>query len=100
MTKNSNQPQSISEAIRKLEGLSENKVKDFKDLLEKDYHEIRKSLDDLKPYLDDLKDKVESEINKNKSQVETSIKENPWVTLGIVGVVAFVLGWIFGQNKK
>lgn len=75
-------------------------MRDFKDILEKDYAELRKNLDDLKPHLDNLKGKIETEVHKTKNQVEANVKENPWLALGAVGVVAFILGWIFGQNKK
>lgn len=61
---------------------------------------MRKNLDELKPYLDDLRTTVETEAKKTKSQVEANVKENPWVTLGIVGILAFVIGWIFGQRKQ
>lgn len=94
------QPSSLSEAIEKLENASHGKVQDFKEILEKDYNELRKTLDDLKPYLDDLKNNVESEVKKTKNQVEDKVKENPWVVLGLVGLIAFVIGWIFGQRKQ
>ena len=100
MAKQSGDPSSLSEAIEKLENASRGKVQDFKDILEKDYNELRKTLDDLKPYLDDLRANVETEVKKTKNQVEGKVKENPWVALGIVGLVAFVIGWIFGQKKK
>ncbi len=93
-------PTSLSEAIEKLENASHGKVQDFKEILEKDYNELRKSLDDLKPYLDDLRTNVETEVKKTKNQVEDKVKENPWVVLGLVGLIAFVVGWIFGQRKQ
>lgn len=100
MAKQSNDPASLSEAIEKLENAGRGKVQDFKEILEKDYNELRKTLDDLKPYLDDLRANVETEVKKTKNQVEDKVKENPWLAIGIVGLVAFVIGWIFSQNKK
>ncbi len=100
MAKNSDRPSSLSEAIQKLENAGQSKVQDFKEILEKDYNELRKNLDDLKPYLDQLKDNVENEVKKTKTQIEGKMKSNPWVTLGIVGVLAFVIGWVFGQRKE
>lgn len=100
MSKQSDNPTSLSEAIAKLEGAGRGKVEDFKNILEKDYVELRKTLDDLKPYLDDLKANVETEVKKTKNQVEEKVKENPWIAIGIVGLVAFIIGWIFAQNKK
>lgn len=100
MAKQSGDPSSLTEAIQKLEKASHGKVQDFKEILEKDYTELRKTLDELKPYLEDLRSNVETEVKKTKNQVEEKVKENPWVSLGIVAVIAFVIGWIFSQNKK
>lgn len=100
MSKTKNDPKSLSEAIERIENATHSKVDDFKNLLETDYREVRKTLDEIKPLLDNLKSKIESETKKTKSQVEEHVKENPWATLGAVGIVAFVIGWIFGQNRK
>lgn len=100
IAKPSDTPKSLSEAIDQLESAGDGKLQDFKNILEKDYAELRKHLDDLKPHLDSLKGKIETEVNKSKNQVEQNVKENPWLALGAVGIVAFILGWIFGQNKK
>ena len=100
MSKAKNDPKSLSEAIERLENATHSKVEDFKTLLEKDYSEVRRTLDELKPHLDTLKGKIESETKKTKDQVEDQIKDSPWATLGAVGIVAFIIGWIFGQNRK
>jgi ElaB/YqjD/DUF883 family membrane-anchored ribosome-binding protein len=93
-------PSTLSEAIEKLELAGTSKVKDFKDILEKDYTEVRKSLDDLKPYLDNLKSTVETEVKKTKNQLEEKVKESPWVAIGVVGLLAFVVGWLFGNKRS
>lgn len=100
MSKNSGDPKSLSEAIEKLENVGRSKAQDFKEILEKDYSELRKTLDDLKPHLDALRDSVETEVKKTKNEVEEKVKANPWMTIGIIALVAFVIGWIFSQNKK
>ncbi|MBC7370567.1 MAG: hypothetical protein H7326_03325 [Bdellovibrionaceae bacterium] len=100
MSKEKLNPKSLSEAIEQLESATHSKVDDFKNLLEKDYQEVRRTLDGLKPHLDGLKSKIETEAKNTKGQVEERIKDNPWVTLGAIGIVAFVIGWIFGQNRK
>ena len=100
MSKPSGSPKSLSEAIEKLESVGQSKTKDFKDLLEKDYQEILRALDDLKPYLDDVRKNVETEVSRQKNEVENRVKENPWLTLGIVGVIAFFLGWLLGGRNK
>lgn len=100
IAKTNDNPKSITEAIEILERAGRSKIKDFKDILENDYTELRKNLDDLKPHLDDLKSTVETEAKKTKSQIEDNIKANPWVTLGLVGIIAFVIGWIFGRREQ
>ncbi len=100
MAKQTSDPSSLSEAIEKLETAGRGKAQDFKNILEKDYNELRKMLDDFKPQFDNLKAGVEKEVSKTKNQVEENVKNNPWVTLGLVGLVAFIVGWFLGQNKK
>ena len=100
MSKSKAEPKSLSEAIQRLENATHSKVDDFKNLLETDYNEVRRALDELKPHIDGIKGKIETEAHKTKNQVEEQIKDNPWVTLGAVGIVAFIIGWIFGQNRK
>jgi ElaB/YqjD/DUF883 family membrane-anchored ribosome-binding protein len=96
----SNGPNSLSEAISNLESAGTTKAQELKTHLEKDYTEIQKALETLKPLLEDFKDKAETEAKATKHQIEDQVKNNPWVTLGAVGVVAFIIGWIFGSNRK
>lgn len=100
MAKPSDSPKSLAEAIEKLESVGQSKTKEFKDLLEKDYQEILRALDDLKPYLDDVRKNVETEVSRKKNEVEVRVKENPWLALGIVGVIAFFIGWLIGGGRK
>lgn len=93
-------PSSLSEAISNLESSGSLKGQELKDHLEKDYKEIQKALESLKPLLEDLKAKAEIEAKATKSQIEDQVKSNPWVALGVVGLVAFIIGWIFGSNRK
>jgi ElaB/YqjD/DUF883 family membrane-anchored ribosome-binding protein len=104
MAKQHPQAGSISEAIDKLEAASRGKSEDFKNILEKDYEELKSAIESLKPHLAELRDKVESQVRteyqERKEQVENKVKENPWVTLGLVGLIAFVIGLILGQSRK
>ena len=90
----------LSEAIAILEKVGQSKVDDLKKVLEKDYTDLKKNMDDLKPYIKDIKSKIESQADKSKLDVEAKIANNPWVTLAIVGIVAFIIGCFFGNNKK
>ena len=50
---------------------------------------ISQALDQLRPHLEEAKEQVEDQVRKN-----------PWAILAVVGVVAFILGWIFGPKRK
>lgn len=100
MKKTTDNVETLSEAIKKLEGLGQSKSQEWKESLESDYNELRRTLDQLAPHLESLKGRLENEAKGAKAQVENQVKDNPWVALGIVGLLAFVLGWIFGQSRK
>ena len=100
MKKNSDGAQSLSEAIEKLESYGNTAAKGFKEILEKDYSEIKKSLDNLKPHLVSLQENLEGEVLKKKEQAEKKVKENPWLTLGIVGIIALFIGILLGTSRK
>lgn len=97
MSKN---PGSLSEAISNLESTGQVKAQELREHLEKDYQEIQKVLESLRPLMEDIKTRAESEVKATKGQIEEQVKTNPWIALGVVGIIAFVLGWIFGSNRK
>lgn len=90
----------ISDAIDRLEKAGQSKTQDFKHLLEEDVEKIKNSLKEISPYLHDLKDKVEAQAEKAKNEVETKVKDHPWAALGIVGMIAFFIGWLIGHNNR
>lgn len=92
-------PKSLSEAISELENASQSTTQDLKQVLEKDYQEIQKVLQNLKPYLNNLQDSVEEEVKKRKTQTEVAFKENPWIAIGIVGLFAFIIGLFLGSRR-
>lgn len=91
---------SLSEAIAKLESMSQSKTEKIREHIEKDYEEIKSALEDMRPYFDDIKNKVEQEAQATKTQVETKVKENPWIVIGVVGLIAFFLGLFLGRKDK
>lgn len=100
MSKNHNDVRNITEAIERLEKAGHSKTQDFKNMLEDDIEKIKKSLHEISPYLNDLKEKVETQASQTRKEVEAKVKENPWVSLGIVGLIAFFIGWLIGHNKN
>ncbi len=93
-------PNSLSEAIEKLESVGESTAKDFKGILENDFSEIKKAFETLRPHLADIQDNIEKEVTNKKEAAEAKLKENPWLVIAIVGFFAFVLGSFFAQTKK
>tara|TARA_B110001454_G_scaffold219198_1_gene251565 strand:+ start:144467 stop:144763 length:297 start_codon:yes stop_codon:yes gene_type:complete len=91
---------SLSEAIAKLESMSQSKTEKIREHIEKDYEEIKSALEDMRPYFDEIKNKVEQEAKAKKNQVETKVKENPWIVIGVVGLIAFFLGIFLGRKDK
>lgn len=88
-----NGSRNLSEAIDELERTAREKGSDFKDKIFEQIEDLKKSLDDMKP-------RVEEEVTKVKKQVENKVQENPWATLGIVGLICFVIGWIFASSRR
>lgn len=99
-TKSAKGPTSLSEAIEQLESVGHHKSKDLKEHLENDIADIKQALEGIKPFLNEFTEKIETEAKNGKHQVEQRVKESPWIALGVVGLVAFILGWIFGHNRK
>ena len=91
---------SLSEAIAKLESISQSKTEQIREHIEKDYEDIKSALENMRPYLDEIKNKVEQEAKNTKTRVETKVKENPWVVIGVVGLIAFFLGIFLGRKDK
>ena len=96
----SNHIKTLTEAIEKLEKAGSAKASDIKQNFEKDYTELKKTVEDLKPYLNDLKSKVEDQVQTTKSEIEENLKNNPWAAIAFVGIIAFIIGCLFANKKK
>lgn len=92
-------PKNISDALDELENFSTSKAQDLKSKLQSELHKLEDRINDLKPHLDEIKSKVQDEATKAKSKVEEQVKENPWAAIGVVGLIFFVLGVLFGSRR-
>lgn len=90
----------ISEAIEHLEKTGSSKAKEFNETFGKDFDEIKKAFENLKPHITNIKEELQQEAQKTKKEVEEKLMENPWMTIGIVGLLAFFIGWLIGSNRK
>lgn len=77
---------SFQQAIDELQGHLETKGADLREQFE--------------PILNDLKDKLGEEAKKTKDKVEAQVKENPMAAIGIVGLVFFILGFLFAYRTS
>ena len=101
-TNNSNnnaEPRSLSEAIERLERVTQSKSQEIKDILGKDYSDLCKAMDDLKPHLAEITDKVTDKLDTAKKSVETKVQENPIATLALAGLAGLFIGWLFGRQR-
>lgn len=91
----SNGPSTLNEAIRRLENVaSENGKGPFSE----EFESIKKAIDDLKPQLSQLKDKVKDDAQEYAKDIDKQVRDNPWMALGIVGVVMFLIGFLLGKK--
>lgn len=85
----SGKPRNLSDAIEELERRAP----------EAGEH-LREEIERLTDLLKNLKPKIEEEARKAKVRVEDQIVHHPWTAVGVVGMVAFLLGVIFGWSGR
>jgi ElaB/YqjD/DUF883 family membrane-anchored ribosome-binding protein len=80
-------PQNLSEAIDELGRLAGETGADLKSKLENELRDLEEKIEKLKPRLENLKETATHEVQKN-----------PWAAVGIVGLIFFVLGFLFASR--
>lgn len=61
---------------------------------------FRSAIEELEKNFDEVKDKVGDEFDDAKTKVEKEVKKNPWAAIGIVALVAFILGMLFSPKGR
>ena len=121
MSNHKETPHNISDAVKRLESAtkSSNGGSNNRQLAE-DFETIKKALADLTPHLQQLKEdatkaasdalrepleqakekfKQSSESVKDfGKEIDQQVHEHPWLSLGIVGLVAFLIGFLLGRK--
>lgn len=89
-------------AIDELENESESNGRshDLRDRLEQELHRIQEALNKVKPHLNDVKDRVSDEFNSAKTKVEHEVQKNPWAAIGIVALIAFIIGLLISPKGR
>jgi ElaB/YqjD/DUF883 family membrane-anchored ribosome-binding protein len=100
MPSNQGEPKTLAEAIARLERATQSKTQEFRDVLGKDFSELRKAMDDIKPHLEGIGSQVKDQVGEARRSMEAKVQENPWMTLAIAGIFGLVLGWIFGFSSR
>jgi ElaB/YqjD/DUF883 family membrane-anchored ribosome-binding protein len=94
-------PRNLSEAIHRLESASKGTGNGHSKLSE-DFETVRKSFEALKE--DFFKATGESleqgreKVKEYSQTVDKQVHENPWWALGIVGLFAFLIGFLLGRK--
>lgn len=85
----SGKPKNFSQAIEDLESHANSKVSDLRDRLKSELHHIEETLNNLN---------VGEEAKKAKDKVEEQVQKNPMAAIGIVGLIFFILGFLFAYK--
>jgi ElaB/YqjD/DUF883 family membrane-anchored ribosome-binding protein len=96
----SSKPKNFSQALEELESLATSAGGDLKRKIQDELQDLEKKIHQLRPQLDELKDRARDEAYKAKDKVETQVKDNPWAAIGVVGLIFFVLGFIFAGAAR
>ena len=98
----SQKPKNFSQAIDELEKTQADPGSggESGSRLEREIHRIEEILEQVKPHLSDLGDKVGTEAHKARRRVEKEVTNNPLAAIGLVGLLAFVLGYLFGSRRR
>ncbi len=92
--------QTLTEAIAKLETAGAHKSQEVKDFLNQELTSVKTALEDIKPYLEEVRQKAIVEAKKAKNEVESQVKEHPWLAMGLVGLIGLIFGLLIGWNRR
>lgn len=84
-----NKPKNLTEAIDQLGRFAGQASTGVEDAVEK-----------LKPQLEELQRLAREEGGKAKSKIEAQVNQNPWAALGIVGLIFFIIGFLFASSGR
>jgi ElaB/YqjD/DUF883 family membrane-anchored ribosome-binding protein len=86
--------------MEELENFSTTTADDLRSKLQGELRKLEEKLEELRPQFEEVKTRVHNEAKKAKGKVEDQVKQNPWATIGVVGLIFFVLGCLFGSRRS
>lgn len=101
----SQKPKNLSDAIDDLEdreakgggeGLGGG---DLRARIEREIRRMEGLLEDMKPHLNEFSEKVGPEAHKAKRRLEHQVTKNPLASVGVVALIAFVIGLLIGRRR-
>lgn len=92
-------PKNFSQAIDELEK-EPAKGGDLHSRLAGEFHRLEETLNMIKPHIENLADQAGQEAKRAKDTVENEVRKNPWAALGVVGLIFFVVGFLFGHKGR
>lgn len=60
----------------------------------------KKTIEDVIEQMEGKKENVKSYLETEWNDIKEKAEKEPLMTLTIVGIVAFLLGWFFGSRRK
>lgn len=90
----------LSKAIEDLESTIGDAGPDLRERLEKELNRIEETLEKLQPHLEEFRGKINDGFHETKEKAEREIAKNPWGAVGIVALVAFVIGFLLAGRRR
>ena len=72
----------------------------LRERLQSELNNLEETLNKIKPHVEDFTRNASREASKAKASVENQVHKNPWAAIGIVGLIFFVLGFLFSHKSR
>lgn len=100
MAQDNKNPRNLSEAIEELEKFASAKSSDLQDSLRQELDEIKRTIEELKPQYERIKSALSEEASEVKKKAEDKVRDNPLAVVGVVALIAFLIGWVLGHRRS
>ena len=106
---------SIENAMKLLNKAIQDSRKEVKEVLERDFEQLKKSLANTKPEMQAVfkemgqasvegirkaKHAAKEKVREGADLVDESIHQKPWMYIGLAAAIFAIMGFIFGRKSK